>query len=292
MVDLGTLGGNFGRATAVNDFGQVVGASDTASNELRVFMWTSAGGMVDLGTLGGDHSESAAVNDLGQVVGESGGHAFSWTAAGGMVDLGHLGGDTESSAHDVNNLGQVVGTSSNPSEFHAFIWTATGGLVALGPSDRDYSAPYDINDLGQVVGKSCCPERATLWTVNAPVISLTVTLLSTSCAQGSNAPSESFQISNSGGGTLNYSISVDASWLSCNPTSETSTGERDTITVSYTTSGLAAGAYSATITIEAAGASNTPQTIPVSLTVNAETAPGGDGGGGGGGGGCFIETVK
>jgi probable HAF family extracellular repeat protein len=170
-------------------------------------------------------------------------------------------------------------------------------MVDLGTLGGYSSYAAAVNDLGQVVGRSTTASgevHATLWTVNAtaPAISLTVTSLATSCTQGSNASNQSFQILNSGGGTLNYSISVDASWLSCNPTSETSTGEQDTITVSYTTSGLAAGAYSATITIEAAGASNTPQTIPVSLTVNAETAPGGDGGGGGGGGGCFIETVK
>jgi hypothetical protein len=123
----------------------------------------------------------------------------------------------------------------------------------------------------------------------APAISLTVTSLSTSCTQGSNAPSQNFQVSNSGGGTLNYTISPSQTWLSCSPPSGTSTGEQDTITVSYTTSGLAAGAYSATITITATGASNTPQTIPVSLAVNAPTPPGG--GGGGGGGSCFIETA-
>src|SRR3990170_3984454 len=102
-----------------------------------------------------------------------------------------------------------------------------------------------------------------------PSISLTPASLSASAAQGSNASSQSFQVRNSGGGTLSYTISDSATWLSLTPTSGTSTGEQDTITVNYATSGLSAGTYSATITVTASGATNSPQTIPVSLTISA-----------------------
>ena len=54
MVDLGTLGGVYSRAAAVNDSGQVVGYSCYgAACDSHAFSWTQAGGMVDLGTLGG-----------------------------------------------------------------------------------------------------------------------------------------------------------------------------------------------------------------------------------------------
>ena len=100
-----------------------------------------------------------------------------------------------------------------------------------------------------------------------PTISLSPASLSASTALGSNASSQSFQVRNSGGGTLSYTISDNATWLSCTPTSGTSTGEQDAITVNYATSVLSAGTYTATITITASGATNSPQTIPVSLTV-------------------------
>ncbi len=101
-----------------------------------------------------------------------------------------------------------------------------------------------------------------------PAIGRSPATLAPSCGQGSNAAGQSFTVQNTGGGTLNYTIGDNASWLSCSPTSGTSTGESDTIAVTYATSGLTAGTYTAVITISDAAASNSPQTIGVTLTVN------------------------
>jgi uncharacterized membrane protein len=40
MTDLGTLGGNVSAATGINDLGQVVGMSDTASGYGHAVLWT------------------------------------------------------------------------------------------------------------------------------------------------------------------------------------------------------------------------------------------------------------
>jgi hypothetical protein len=45
------------------------------------------------------------------------------------------------------------------------------------------------------------------------------------------------------------------------------TGEEDSITVNYATSGLPPGQYNATITISAPGATGAPKTIGVTLVV-------------------------
>jgi len=103
----------------------------------------------------------------------------------------------------------------------------------------------------------------------SPTITLAPTSLSTSCTQGGDASSQSFTVDNTGGGTLSYSVSDNQTWLSVTPTSGTSTGEADTITVNYATSSLSAGTYNATITVTDPNATNNPQTIAVALTVNA-----------------------
>jgi len=98
--------------------------------------------------------------------------------------------------------------------------------------------------------------------------------LSPSCTQGSNADAQTFTVQNDGGGMLNYSIGVNQTWLAVTPASGTSTGEADTITVSYTTAALTAGTHNATITVTDPTATNNPQTIAVILSVQSLQIPG------------------
>jgi probable HAF family extracellular repeat protein len=161
-IDLGTLGGSFSRAVAVNNNGQVVGSSWTLTGETHAFSWTHAGGLVDLGTFGGTRTEAYAVNEHGQVVGfsllpgDSEFRAFSWTPAGGITDLGTLGGSS-SQAYAVNSRGQVVGRSyysHGTRATHAFSRTPNGGMIDLGTLGGSQSEAHAVNDKGQVVGFS------------------------------------------------------------------------------------------------------------------------------------------
>ncbi len=97
-----------------------------------------------------------------------------------------------------------------------------------------------------------------------PAIGLSPTSFGFSGSQGANPPSQTLSISNTGGGTLTWTASSNATWLSVSPTSGTAPSSA---TVSVTTAGLAAGSYSGTITVSASGVSNSPQTAAVSLTV-------------------------
>jgi|GEM_PF-1086384 len=102
---------------------------------------------------------------------------------------------------------------------------------------------------------------------NEPFISISTSSLEFSAtASGDNLPTQTFQISNSGGGTLDWNITDDASWLSCSPTSGTG---NDDIIVSVDSSGLSAGTYTCTISVSSNNAINSPQTISVTLTVTS-----------------------
>ncbi|SFH60764.1 probable extracellular repeat, HAF family [Nitrosospira sp. Nsp14] len=72
-----------------------------------------------------------------------------------VTNLGTLGGDL-SYASGINDLGQVVGTSStDKGQRHAFITGPNGaGMTDLGTLGGDFSYPNGINDAGQVVGQN------------------------------------------------------------------------------------------------------------------------------------------
>jgi probable HAF family extracellular repeat protein len=177
--DIGTLpGGSFSEAYAINDRGQVVGGSETASGGVHAFLWEE-GVVIDLGALtGGDYSQAFNINDKGQIVGasETTGpgcdpvpfnactHAFLWEE-GTMTPLRPLGGPF-SYAYGINNRGQVAGLSTTASgEYHAVTWTPEGQITDLGmlPGDN-FGRANAINDRGQIVGWSSGETtRAFVW---------------------------------------------------------------------------------------------------------------------------------
>jgi len=108
-------------------------------------------------------------------------------------------------------------------------------------------------------------------TTLSPTICFNPSILPFTATEGGpNPPSQTLNIWNCGGGTLNWSATDDAAWLSLNPTSGSSTGETDPVTISVEMTGLGAGTYPASITISDQEATNSPQTVPVTLTVTAQ----------------------
>jgi fibronectin type III domain protein len=102
---------------------------------------------------------------------------------------------------------------------------------------------------------------------SAPTISLTPTdLVFTATEGGSNPAGQAVDVSNSKRGTLDWSASTTATWLALSPDSGTNSASFNATAM---VAGLAAGTYSTTITITATGATNTPQSIPVTLTVSS-----------------------
>jgi len=110
------------------------------------------------------------------------------------------------------------------------------------------------------------PVRFTLTTSTTnPTIGLSPTSLAfTGSVGGANPMAQSLTIANTGGGTLSWSASDNASWLAVSPASGSG---NSTVTANVNTAGLAAGTLNGTITVAATGA--TTKTVPVTLTMTA-----------------------
>jgi subtilase family serine protease len=74
-----------------------------------------------------------------------------------------------------------------------------------------------------------------------------------------------FEITNCGGGTLDWTVSDDHSWITVSPTGGTGTG---TVTVRISTAGLSPGTHTGTVTVDSNGGQKTG-----TISVNVQTLP-------------------
>ena len=157
---LTVLSGLDGSAEAINDAGIVVG-----SEAYLPRLWDTRAGTAT--TLSSARGSAVAVSELGDVAGHiaqdgsNWSEAFRWTEEGGAERLGLLPGAVFSKAYGINDLGHVVGYSSNASNWNkAFI--ATGATVEeLVPQDGwRFTHAMDIDNRGIIVGTGGGP-----WTI-------------------------------------------------------------------------------------------------------------------------------
>jgi probable HAF family extracellular repeat protein len=140
LMDLGTLGGSTGGASAVNDSGEIVGAASNQNDQaLLAFVWKK-GVMTSLGALSGDDCSTAkAINSRGQIVGTSFSCAVgvpSENAAlwenGSAISLNSFvppGSDLHLTGDDmyINDGGDIAGTALLPTgEIRAFLLIPCG----------------------------------------------------------------------------------------------------------------------------------------------------------------------
>jgi len=155
-ASLGTLGGSWSSALAINDARQVVGVAETASGAPHAFRFhLSAAGAVtnrlDLGVLAGDDSAAYGINDAGTIVGTSHGSAFVW-ASGTIRDLNTLipsgEGWTLQVATGINTDGQIVGWGLHGAGGQrAFLLTP-----ASCPGDLDGNGVLNLDDINLFAG--------------------------------------------------------------------------------------------------------------------------------------------
>jgi hypothetical protein len=178
-------------------------------------------------------------------------HTITWTSTGsvGNVKIQLLKGGSP-----------VLTISSSTANDGARAWTVPGSL-AVG-SNYQIRITDTVNGSVTDTGGSF-----SITTAAQPEIALSRTRINAGAVvSGVYTGSQTFRISNSGTGTLNWTISDNAGWLTVSPASGT---ESNRVTVSLQPAGLSAGSYTGTITISSASAVNSPQTVTVSLTVKS-----------------------
>ena len=139
---------------------------------------------------------------------------------------------------------------------------ATLTIANAQPSD---SGTYSVS-VSNTQGSKTSSDAVLSFILGPPAIHLNKTKLNFCGLGGIWTSSQPVVVSNSGGGTLLWTAASNQSWLMAAPASGTGTG---ILIVSVNASGLAAGTYPGTITVSDANASNSPQTISVTLTVKA-----------------------
>ena len=156
---LGTFGGNYSHAVAINSSDQIVGESSLAGDSQTHGLFYSNGMLTDIGTLEGTFSSAQGINDAGEITGYSSTtdnaavHAFVY-ANGVMFDIGTLGGNA-SYGYAINSSGDIAGNSTIADEAatHAFLYSR-GLLTDLGSLGGGSSSVAGLNDSGVVVGES------------------------------------------------------------------------------------------------------------------------------------------
>jgi len=109
-------------------------------------------------------------------------------------------------------------------------------------------------------------------TTTSPSILLNPASLSFSGTEGGANPlARTMNLVNPTGGTLTWSMTESAPWLALNTASGTTTTETDQVSASVSIQGLAADSYNTVIAVVASGPTNSPQQIPVSLTLSPPT---------------------
>lgn len=157
-------------------------------------------------------------------------------------------------------LSTTAGTTTTETD------SISANVSLTGLTAGTYTAAITVTNTGGTNSPLVIPVSLTVspTPVTTPIISLSSTSLTyAGTAGGSNPANQSFAISNTGAGTLTWTASDNAAWLTLSPASGTAAG---TVTASVNITGLASGTYSSTITVAATGA--TSKTLPVTLTVS------------------------
>jgi hypothetical protein len=138
-------------------------------------------------------------------------------------------------------------------------------------SEGTYDGTVTVASASTTNGSVQIPVHLVVSATAPPAIHASTTSLTFTTSVGTNPNPQAITVTNTGGGTLaavtaTPSYTTGSGWMSA---AVTGSGNSQTVTVSITAP--AAGSYAGSLELASVGASNTPVSIPVSLTVTSGT---------------------
>ena len=150
VTDLASFGGAYFDIITITDTGTVLGNVAPTVGDNRAFVYSN-GSMQEIPGL-----YAYGINAAGDIVGYNNGAVLY--RQGTLTALGYLGSGDFSNARDINDAGDIVGTSTIDLDFHSrqhpFLYR-DGALHDLGTLDeREFNSAVAINNAGQIAGYS------------------------------------------------------------------------------------------------------------------------------------------
>lgn len=203
------------------------------------------------------------------------------SATPGSLSFGFQIGGTPPGSQPV-----AVSSSGNPLNFTAAATTTSGGnwlSVAPANGTTPSTVTVSVNPTGLAAGtysgtvtvtspasaNGSASVSVTLTVSSAPLLTTSPSAMSFNAQVNGSAAPQNLSVASSGTAltfTAAASTTSGGNWLSVAPTGGTTPAN---LTVSVSTAGLAAGTYGGAITLTSAGASNSPLSVPVTLTITA-----------------------
>jgi hypothetical protein len=238
-------GGDWGTSVQqTTDGGYII--TGTTAGDVCLIKTDSEGNMMWNRTLFGQYGVTETGSSVQQTT--DGGYVI---ASAGYGDVWLVKTDSLGFQQWIQTFG---GTGSDGG--HSVQQTTDGGYIIAGTTSSYGAGSYDV------------------WLIRLegelPVLSLSPDVLNFSAeVGGANPADQQFQIRNTGASTFDYTLSENTPWLTATPMSGGPIPPTDTVQVSVDISGLSAGDYEGEIIVTAPSAQGSPDTVHVSLHIEA-----------------------